>query len=154
MERVASELTLQTLYQVGVIQHYSSFKTGISHEHEREIIQHIRDQCIDNLDRAGGSAIWSGAFGAAVPSTSEPIPGTDWASALPHPSTREVSFDSFVDILSGRNPSTLDTTATRRPQSSPVRGAGGESTGLASDHSSRRSILEGRPSANTQKAAS
>lgn len=135
-------LALHALHQAGAIEYYSSLRTGLSHEQERSIIQHIRDESLAKSGQFGGPAIWSRTESAAVPAASGRESGADRNPALSHPSPLETGFDRFVAVLSRQNTAPHAGRSTGRPPSSPFSETGGDDSDLASGPEARRPLLE------------
>lgn len=143
--KVAAELTLQALQQTGAIQHYTSYKTGLSHEHEQGFIRQLRAEAATSPERAGGAAIWAGTASPAAPAASGRKPGSGRYPALSHTSTLETQYDRFLDIVSRQDAASLDPATAGRPQPAQIPQAGGGGSGLASNRPAGRSLLEGGP---------
>lgn len=144
--KTAAELTLQALQQSGAIQHYTSYKTGLSHEQEQGFIRQLRiEAAAASQQQAGGAAVWSGTESAAAPAAPGRKPGSGRYPALSHTSTLETQYDRFVDIISRQDPHSLDPATAGRPQPPQVPQTSERDPGLASNRPSGRPILEGGP---------
>lgn len=143
--KAAAELTLQALHQTGAIQHYTSHKTGLSHEHEQGFIQQLRAEIAKSPERFGGTAIWAGTENAAVHATPGRKPGSGRYPALSHTSTFETQYDRFLDIVSRQDAHSLDPATAGRPQPAELPPAGGGGSRLASNRPAGGSLLEKRP---------
>ena len=137
---VAAELGLRALREAGAIDYHSNIQTGLSHDHERSIIEQTRIQ-----SSTPGNPVWRTAEEVVGTSPSirvtarvnEPINPTD-----PPPVTLE--FNRFVDFLSRRDLVASPSRRSDRSGHTELPDTGGESSGLASPSPSRRSVLETR----------
>lgn len=143
--KAASELTLQALQQAGAIQHYSSHKTGLRHEHEQGFIQQLRREAAASPEYFGGASIWSGAASPASATAPGGKPRSGRYPALSHTSTLETQYDRFLDILSRQDPQNHDPANAGRPQPPEIPAAGRGGSGLASNRPTGRPLLEGGP---------
>lgn len=143
--KAASELTLQALHQAGAIQHYSSHKTGLRHEHEQGFIQQLRSEAAASPDYFGGAAIWSGTASPTPAAAPGRKPGSGRYPALSHTSTLETQYDRFLDILSRQDAHSLDPATAGRPQPPEISPTGGGGAGLASNRPAGRPLLESGP---------
>ena len=139
LETAPAELCLRALQEVGAIHYHSNIQTGLPHDHERFLIQQIRQQ--SSID---GSPIWATAqepITAAAPGGVATAGSPNKLSVTP-PVT--IEFNRFVDFISGQHPFATDARISGRPQSAELPETGGKGSGLASGGPTRGSFLEPR----------
>jgi hypothetical protein len=136
-EKIAAELALQAMQQAGAIEHYSSFKTGLGPQSEQEIIEIIRREAQESLARSGGG-IWVAAKNSAPEGQPDKHPGI----TLPNPSTLEIGFDSFLDVLARQDVTSSRLATARSIQELPKSDRGGR---VESVRPSRMPAHENKP---------